>query len=148
MTILICISGVCFGEIALLGTGGMNRRTANVRAHGFTTLYVLFKEDLVDALRDYPEDKALLAKKARKAAKEVAAKQAANATVKSKMTRDIIFPLKKEPGLISLLLRMVPKETKMSNILTLGSIPPPEQSVNEKLDTDEILVVEKTEEID
>ena len=23
--------GVCFGEIALLGTGGMNRRTANVR---------------------------------------------------------------------------------------------------------------------
>ena len=61
--------GVCFGEIALLGTGGMNRRTANVRAHGFTTLYVLFKEDLVDALRDYPEDKALLAKKAQKAAK-------------------------------------------------------------------------------
>ena len=50
--------GVCFGEIALLGSGNMNRRTANVRAHGFTTLYVLFKEDLVDALRDYPEDKA------------------------------------------------------------------------------------------
>ena len=39
--------GVCFGEIALLGSGHMNRRTANVRAHGFTTLYVLFKEDLV-----------------------------------------------------------------------------------------------------
>lgn len=35
--------GVCFGEIALLGTGNMNRRTANVRAHGFTSLYVLFK---------------------------------------------------------------------------------------------------------
>ena len=51
-------AGVCFGEIALLGSGNMNRRTANVRAHGFTTLYVLFKEDLVDALRDYPEDKA------------------------------------------------------------------------------------------
>ena len=27
--------GVCFGEIALLGTGGMNRRTASIRAHGF-----------------------------------------------------------------------------------------------------------------
>ena len=35
--------GICFGEIALLGSGKMNRRTANVRAHGFTTLYVLFK---------------------------------------------------------------------------------------------------------
>ena len=39
--------GVCFGEIALLGSGNMNRRTANVRAHGFTTLYVLFKVALL-----------------------------------------------------------------------------------------------------
>jgi cyclic nucleotide gated channel beta 1 len=45
-------SGVCFGEIALLGSGKMNRRTANVRAHGFTTLYVLYKEDLTQALND------------------------------------------------------------------------------------------------
>jgi len=41
------IQGICFGEIALLGSGNMNRRTANVRAHGYTNLYVLFKEDLV-----------------------------------------------------------------------------------------------------
>ena len=56
--------GVCFGEIALLGTGGMNRRTASIKvrhekisdtcdilsaqAHGFTTLFVLFKWDLQD----------------------------------------------------------------------------------------------------
>ena len=58
--------GVCFGEIALLGTGGMNRRTANVRAHGFTMLYVLFKEDLIKSLDDYPEDRKLLARKAAK----------------------------------------------------------------------------------
>eukprot|EP00093_Oithona_nana_P009758 09758.XXX_496765_495461_1 [CDS] Oithona nana genome sequencing. len=57
--------GVCFGEIALLGTGGMNRRTATVRAHGFTMLYVLFKKDLEDTLRYYPEDKNLLARKGR-----------------------------------------------------------------------------------
>ena len=40
------------------------------------TLALFKKEDLVDALRDYPEDRALLARKAQKAAKEVAAKQA------------------------------------------------------------------------
>ena len=71
----MCNLGVCFGEIALLGTGGMNRRTANVRALGFTMLYVLFKEDLNEALNDYPEDRKLLGRKAAKTAMEVAAKQ-------------------------------------------------------------------------
>ena len=84
--------GVCFGEIALLGTGGMNRRTASIKvnidikyfdikvnilrckicpqifsvnllqAHGFTTLFVLFKWDLQAAMKDYPEDQALLSR--------------------------------------------------------------------------------------
>ena len=45
-------AGVCFGEIALLGTGNMNRRTANVKANGYTTLYVLYKDDLKEALND------------------------------------------------------------------------------------------------
>ena len=69
--------GVCFGEIALLGTGGMNRRTASIKAHGFTTLFVLFKWDLQSAMKDYPEDQHLLSRKAAKAKKEAAAKQAA-----------------------------------------------------------------------
>ena len=45
-------SGVCFGEIALLGSEGTNRRTANVRAYGYATLYVLYKDDLNKALSD------------------------------------------------------------------------------------------------
>lgn len=97
--------GVCFGEIALLGTGGMNRRTASIKvrvwcihlmiispmqAHGFTTLFVLFKWDLQDAMKDYPEDRHLLSRKAAKAKKEAAAKQAA-AKPKVLQPEEVIF---------------------------------------------------------
>ena len=99
--------GVCFGEIALLGTGGMNRRTANVRAHGFTMLYVLFKEDLIKSLDDYPEDRKLLARKAAKAAMEVAQKQKAEQeknkkdekggnTNKENDNPDVVIPLEED----------------------------------------------------
>ena len=32
------------------------------QAHGFTTLFVLFKWDLQAAMKDYPEDQALLSR--------------------------------------------------------------------------------------
>ena len=96
------LKGVCFGEIALLGTGGMNRRTANVRAHGFTTLYVLYKEDLQEALLDYPEDRDLLARKAKKAAMEVVAKQGGAKKTPDQIAReDVIFNT--EPALFDTL---------------------------------------------
>ena len=117
----------------------MNRRTANVRAHGFTTLYVLFKEDLVDALRDYPEDRALLARKAQKAAKEVAAKQAANAPVVSKMSKDVIVKVNKDPVLVTAVLKLVPEESNISKWLTMGT------SV-EEVHSEDLLIVEKEEE--
>lgn len=135
--------GVCFGEIALLGSGNMNRRTANVRAHGFTTLYVLFKEDLTDSLKDYPEDKALLARKAQKAAKEVAAKQAATTTVTSKINQNVLIPVTTQPEIMSVLLKLVPKHSKISRMLLQGTT---ENDTFDDAETNEdILVVETTE---
>ncbi|XP_061578751.1 cyclic nucleotide-gated cation channel beta-3-like [Cololabis saira] len=59
-------AGSVFGEISLLAVGGVNRRTANVIAHGFANLFILDKKDLNEILIHYPESKKLLRKKARK----------------------------------------------------------------------------------
>uniref|UniRef100_A0A3Q3BFS8 Cyclic nucleotide gated channel subunit beta 1b n=1 Tax=Kryptolebias marmoratus TaxID=37003 RepID=A0A3Q3BFS8_KRYMA len=58
-------AGSVFGEISLLAVGGVNRRTANVIAHGFANLFILDKKDLNEILVHYPESKKLLRKKAR-----------------------------------------------------------------------------------
>ena len=49
----------------MLAVGGVNRRTANVIAHGFANLFILDKKDLNEILVHYPESKKLLRKKAR-----------------------------------------------------------------------------------
>merc|ERR1712001_426810 len=62
--------GSVFGEIALLGVGGMNRRTADVVSRGFSNLFVLQKDDLETVLKDYADAKRILNARARKLMKE------------------------------------------------------------------------------
>lgn len=59
--------GSYFGEISILNLGGSgNRRTANVLSVGYSDLFCLSKNDLLEALREYPEAKALLEERGRK----------------------------------------------------------------------------------
>ncbi|TMS09271.1 Cyclic nucleotide-gated cation channel beta-3 [Larimichthys crocea] len=64
-------AGCVFGEISLLQSAkdGGNRRTANVKAHGFANLFVLEKKDLFDILIHYPESQKVLARKGKKLTK-------------------------------------------------------------------------------
>ncbi|KAG7277867.1 hypothetical protein CRUP_001319, partial [Coryphaenoides rupestris] len=65
-TVFVTIrAGSVFGEISLLAGGGGNRRTANVKAHGFANLFILDKKDLADILVHYPDSQKLLRKKAK-----------------------------------------------------------------------------------
>ncbi|KAL3103130.1 hypothetical protein niasHS_002316 [Heterodera schachtii] len=60
--------GAVFGELSILNIAGSkngNRRTANVRSVGYTDLFVLNKNDLWTALREYPEARKIMIGKGR-----------------------------------------------------------------------------------
>ncbi|TKR64325.1 hypothetical protein L596_024884 [Steinernema carpocapsae] len=60
--------GAVFGELSILNIPGSkngNRRTANIMSIGYTDLFVLSKNDLMNALKEYPEAKNMLMKKGR-----------------------------------------------------------------------------------
>ncbi|XP_046577726.1 cyclic nucleotide-gated cation channel alpha-3-like [Haliotis rubra] len=55
--------GAVFGEVSILNISGNktgNRRTASVRSVGYSDLFCLSKDDLWDALKEYPEAKKIL----------------------------------------------------------------------------------------
>ncbi|KAM3910705.1 cyclic nucleotide-gated channel alpha-2 [Leptodactylus fuscus] len=64
----ILTSGSCFGEISILNIEGSkmgNRRTANIRSLGYSDLFCLSKDDLMEALVEYPDAKNILEERGR-----------------------------------------------------------------------------------
>uniref|UniRef100_A0A3B4VHW3 Cyclic nucleotide gated channel subunit alpha 3 n=1 Tax=Seriola dumerili TaxID=41447 RepID=A0A3B4VHW3_SERDU len=65
---VVLSDGAYFGEISILGIKGSkagNRRTANIRSVGYSDLFALSKDDLMEALTEYPEAKYALEEKGR-----------------------------------------------------------------------------------
>ncbi|XP_030906511.2 cyclic nucleotide-gated channel alpha-2 isoform X2 [Melopsittacus undulatus] len=61
-------AGSCFGEISILNIKGSkmgNRRTANIRSLGYSDLFCLSKEDLMEAVTEYPDAKRILEERGR-----------------------------------------------------------------------------------
>ncbi|MEQ2274910.1 hypothetical protein XENORESO_015362 [Xenotaenia resolanae] len=65
---VVLSDGAYFGEISILGIKGSkagNRRTANIRSVGYSDLFALSKDDLMEALIEYPDAKYALEDKGR-----------------------------------------------------------------------------------
>nr|XP_061801145.1 cyclic nucleotide-gated cation channel-like [Nerophis lumbriciformis] len=64
----LLVAGSCFGEISILNIKGSkmgNRRTANIRSLGYSDLFCLSKDDLMEAVTEYPEARKVLEKRGR-----------------------------------------------------------------------------------
>ncbi|MEQ2188947.1 Cyclic nucleotide-gated olfactory channel, partial [Goodea atripinnis] len=66
-------AGSCFGEISILNIRGSkmgNRRTANIRSLGYSDLFCLSKDDLMEAVTEYPDAKTVLVDRGREILKK------------------------------------------------------------------------------
>ncbi|XP_045770198.1 uncharacterized protein LOC123870799 isoform X2 [Maniola jurtina] len=77
-------AGDFFGEIGILNLDGLNKRTADVRSVGYSELFSLSREDVLAAMKDYPEAQDILQTLGRKRLQE--AKSMSRQKVKSKAT--------------------------------------------------------------
>ncbi|XP_061658935.1 cyclic nucleotide-gated cation channel-like isoform X2 [Syngnathoides biaculeatus] len=64
----LLVAGGCFGEISILNIKGSkmgNRRTANIRSLGYSDLFCLSKDDLMEAVMEYPDARTVLEERGR-----------------------------------------------------------------------------------
>ena len=87
--------GSVFGEIALLGVCGMNKRTADVVSKGFANLFVLQKDDLELVLKDYPDAKQILSARARRLMKENDARYKREYQERQQIEENVFPPIKR-----------------------------------------------------
>ncbi|XP_061196738.1 cyclic nucleotide-gated channel rod photoreceptor subunit alpha-like [Saccostrea echinata] len=65
-------TGDFFGEIGILNLdGGINRRTADVKSVGYSELFVLSREDVLEALKDHPEAERVIREYGQQRLKEI-----------------------------------------------------------------------------
>ncbi|KAI5704332.1 hypothetical protein M8J75_004139 [Diaphorina citri] len=119
--------GSVFGEISLLALAGTNRRTADVRSHGFSNLFVLNKDDLNEAIEYYPNAQEVLKKKARQLIKENAARERVSQPKLSTMDASSVLldrkgeEPKQAPKLLPIVMQVVPQNSMASKLLRCGS---------------------------
>ncbi len=131
--------GSVFGEIALLGVGGMNKRTADVISVGYSNLFVLKKEDLEMVLEDYPDAKRILNARAKRLIRENEARlreeredlrRAREARERNQeMEERVLFPVgnrmrrgrsQVNPALLEAVMEALPRESTAIRLLKEG----------------------------
>ncbi len=117
--------GAVFGEIALLGVcGGMNKRTADVESVGFSSLFVLRKEDLQEVLKDYPDAARVLNARAQKLVRENEERMRQERQLQQDSEfspRQLRRRPQRDPALLSTVLSALPETSMAAQLLQRGS---------------------------